>query len=415
MYEFIDSNLMNLIDGIAGTIHPLLGSFTGVARSIAAILTLIYFGSEAYKIMAGEKTFEIIPLLRPFGILLLIMFWGSFLSGLDAPLNQIHYAGKQMFVNKMTTVNNLNKTRTALQDSIMDNITRKREEIREAQNRDDMNFFERVGADLSAVRDKIQGLGMWFVGWIRQGLFNIVESFTQILWQAMVYLMLFLRLIFKGVLGIIGPLSLALSILPMFKGTFSRWVSKYITVSLYGCITYIMLTLSTAIIQYAIETDVQVLRQANVDDTALAMQTVFNTGFVNGFLPAILMSIFALLQVPKLADWIVESGAPAAVGGFQHRATQAQKEAGRVAASVVTGFAAGSAGAKGGGGYAGGGGGYAGGGGGYAGGGGGYAGGGGGYAGGGGGYAGGGGGYAGGGGGGRNSGSGSGNSSGHSS
>ena len=366
MYEFIDSNLMNLIDGIANSIHPLLGSFTGIARSIAAILTLIYFGSEAYKIMAGEKTFEIMPLLRPFGILLLIMFWGSFLGGLDAPLNSIHNAGKQMYLNKLATIDNLNKTRTALQDSIMEQVTRKQEEVRAAKANEDRSFWQRVGADLSGLWERIQGMGLWLVAQIRQFFFNIIESLVQIIWQAMVYLMLFLRLVFRGVLGIIGPLSLALSILPMFRGTFSRWLSKYITVNLYGCITYIMLALASAIIQYSIETDVQVLRQANVDDTALAMQTVFNTGFVNGFLPAMIMSILAILQVPKLADWIVESGAPAAVGGFAGRAAQGAKAVTTTVVSAVSGGSAGAAASRGGG-YAGnsgsgGGGGYAGGG-----------------------------------------------------
>lgn len=336
MYEFIDSELMNLIDGIAAAIHPMLGSFTGIARTIAGILTLIYFGSEAYKIMVGDKNFEIMPLLRPFGILLLIMFWGSFLSGLDAPLNAIHNSGKQMFTNQMTRIDALNKARTAVQDSIMDNITRKQEEIRMAQSREDMSWWDRIGADLSAVRDRINGLGMMLIGKIRHAVFNFVESLTLMLWQAMVYLMLFLRLIFKGVLGIIGPLSLALSILPMFKGTFSRWVSKYITVNLYGCITYIMLSLASAIIQYAIRTDLQVLRQANADDAALAMQTVYNSGLINGFLPAILMSIFALSQVPKLADWVVESGAPAAVGGFAHKAHQAAKKTTEVAVKALS-------------------------------------------------------------------------------
>lgn len=338
MYEFIDGNMMNLIDGIAGSIHPHLYAFTGIARVIAATLTLIYFGSEAFKIMAGDKNFEIMPLLRPFGILLIIMFWGSFLNMMDAPLNQIHNAGKSMYVAKMATINNLNKQRTSLQDSLMTQITLKNEEIRNATKDEDRGFFKRIGADMSALWSRVETWALMQVARFRQYAFNFVESCVQIFWQAVVYLMLFLRLVFRGVLGIIGPLSLALSILPMFRGAFSQWVAKYITVNLYGCITYIMLTLGCAIIQYAIETDVDVLRQCNADDTALAMQTVFNTGFVNGFLPAMLMSIFAILQVPKLADWVVQSGAPGAVGGFQHRAKQTQQ---KVVNTVTTAVSAG--------------------------------------------------------------------------
>ena len=395
MYEFVDTHMMDLIDGIAGSIHPHLYSFTGIARMIAATLTLIYFGSEAFKIMTGEKNFEIMPLLRPFGILLIIMFWGSFLNMMDAPLNQIHNAGKSMYMAKIATIDNLNKQRTSLQDSLLVQVTIKNEEIRNATKDEERGFFKKIGADMSALWARVETWALMQVAKIRQFFFNVIETCVQVLWQAMVYLMLFLRLIFRGVLGIIGPLSLDLSILPMFRGAFSQWVAKYITVNLYGCITYIMLTLASAVIQYSIETDVDVLRQANVDDTALAMQTIFNTGFVNGFLPAMLMSIFAILQVPKLADWVVQSGAPGAVSGFAGSAASAAG----TAASAIGGAIGGTIGAKsGGGGGKGSGGGYAGGKASSAGGGGSSAGGGGGYAGGGGSSAGGGGGYAGGGG-----------------
>lgn len=347
MYEIIDTEMMHLIDGLANVASGYLGTFVATAQAIAAIMTTIYFASEAYKMMAGDKPLEVMPLLRPFGIGLIIMFWGSFLRVIDAPLNQIHEAGKSLYISKISLIDNLNKQRTNLQDSLCIAMVNATNEVQVASEESRKNFFQKVEEGVDLVAEKIAGLGLYVIGKIRQLVFNIIETLVTLLYQAIVYLMLFLRLVFRGVLGIIGPLALAFSILPMWKNSFQSWLSKYITVSLYGCVTYIILALSTAVIQYAIQTDIEVLRQANIDDTAQAMQTIFSTGYINGWIPAMLMTICSIALVPKITEWILPANASAVTSQFRQNVHNTATSAAGAAVGGVAGGAAGAmAGAK---------------------------------------------------------------------
>ena len=112
---------------------------------------------------------------------------------------------------------------------------------------------------------------------------------------------------FKSVLAIVGPISFAFSLLPSWRDAWSSWVSRYITVNLYGFLAYIELALSTAIIQYNIEDDIDVLQSVNADEDAFALFTIFQSGYHNGLLPALVVSAIGLLLVPKVAEWIIPS------------------------------------------------------------------------------------------------------------
>ena len=48
------------------------------AKVIAGFLCLAHFAGKAYNYMLGEETWKIMPLLRPFALLLVIMFWGGY-------------------------------------------------------------------------------------------------------------------------------------------------------------------------------------------------------------------------------------------------------------------------------------------------------------------------------------------------
>ncbi len=124
---------------------------------------------------------------------------------------------------------------------------------------------------------------------------------------------------FKSVLAIVGPISFAFSMLPSWRDAWSNWVSKYITVNLYGFLAYIELALSTAIIQYNIEDDIDVLQAVNADEDAFALFTVFQSGYHNGLLPCLVVSALGILMVPKVAEWIIPSSGTAAAASSMKR------------------------------------------------------------------------------------------------
>ena len=336
MYEFIDNTMLFLIEGLGNTISELFGSFIGISTVIAGTFALIFLGIESYKMMMGEKELEVNTILRPFLIGLVIMLWVPFLGIIDAPCNALTQAGKEIFENQMQTVNQLQRTRAAVADSITMKIVKQAAESEEAEALTTDEEVHRLGIRLDGIVDKIQDMGIYVVGKIRQLIFNVYETVLITIWQAIVYLIMFLGMIFfKAVLAIVGPLAFAFSLLPSWRDAWSSWVSKYISVSLYGFIAYIDLAVSMAIIQYGMEDDLDVLTQANLEDEAFTLFTCFASGFHNNFIPALIVSAISLLMVPKVAEWIIpSSGTSAAASGAKRNVAAAAATAAKVIAAA---------------------------------------------------------------------------------
>lgn len=334
MYEFIDNSMLYLIEGLGNTISELFGSFIGISTVLAGTFALIFLGIESYKMMMGETELKVNTILRPFLIGLVIMLWVPFLGVIDAPCNALTQAGKEIFENQIQTVNQLQRTRAAVADSITMKIVKQSAESEEAEALSTDEEVHRLGIRLDGIVDKIQNLGIYVVGKIRQILFSFFETIIITIWQAIVYLIMFLGMIFfKSILAIVGPLAFAFSLLPSWRDAWSTWVSKYISVSLYGFIAYIDLAVSMAIIQYGIEDDIDVLTQANLEDEAFTLFTCFASGFHNNFIPALIVSAISLLLIPKVAEWIVPSSGTSQAASSSKRNVAAGAKA--VAAAIA--------------------------------------------------------------------------------
>lgn len=334
MYEFIDTSMLYLIEGLGNTISELFGSFIGISTVLAGTFALIFLGIESYKMMMGETELRVNTILRPFLIGLVIMLWVPFLGVIDTPCNALTQAGKEIFENQIQTVNQLQRTRAAVADSITMKIVKQSAESEEAEALSTDEEVHRLGIRLDGIVDKIQNLGIYVVGKIRQILFSFFETIIITIWQAIVYLIMFLGMIFfKSILAIVGPLAFAFSLLPSWRDAWSTWVSKYISVSLYGFIAYIDLAVSMAIIQYGIEDDIDVLTQANLEDEALTLFTCFASGFHNNFIPALIVSAISLLLIPKVAEWIVPSSGTSQAASSSKRNVAAGAKA--VAAAIA--------------------------------------------------------------------------------
>ena len=334
MYEFIDNSMLYLIEGLGNTISELFGSFIGISTVLAGTVALIFLGIESYKMMMGETELRVNTILRPFLIGLVSMRWVPFLGVIDAPCNALTQAGKEIFENQIQTVNQLQRTRAAIADSITMKIVKQSAESEEAEALSTDEEVHRLGIRLDGIVDKIQNLGIYVVGKIRQILFSFFETIIITIWQAIVYLIMFLGMIFfKSILAIVGPLAFAFSLLPSWRDAWSTWVSKYISVSLYGFIAYIDLAVSMAIIQYGIEDDIDVLTQANLEDEAFTLFTCFASGFHNNFIPALIVSAISLLLIPKVAEWIVPSSGTSQAASSSKRNVAAGAKA--VAAAIA--------------------------------------------------------------------------------
>ena len=326
MNELIDKELFRLFTDLQDNITPILGEFVADAQALAASFMIIYFGIESFKMMSGDKKLEILPLLRPFVIGLVLMMWLPFVETISVPAKVLTEHSKDMFYNQIDEVENLSRHRYALIDSVAIELIKTSVLVEKSnEEANDDKWFD-FGIDFSAIKDKIAGLYVYVVAKIKMLLFNVVEFLVVTIWQACVYFVFFLQIIFTGILITLGPISFALSILPAFRDAYVQWIARFISVSLYSCIAYIVLSISLAIMQYGLENEIDILNYALSNEAAFVMYVGMTSGSVNSFILTCILGGLSMLTIPFVSTWIVSTtGIGQAVGGMVGGAVMATK------------------------------------------------------------------------------------------
>ena len=287
---------------------------------------LLYFGVESFKMMSGDKRLEIIPLLRPFALGLVLMFWNPFIEVISYPGEVLTEHSKDMFYNKIDEVEMLSRERYALIDSVAIELMHSSLEVERAEEEVKDDKWYDFNIDFSAIGEKIAGLWVYVVAKVRMLLFSIVEFLVVTIWQLCIYLVFFLQIIFTGILVTLGPIAFAFSVLPAFRDAYVQWIARFVSVSLYSVIGYIVLSLSLAIMGYGIEKEIAILHEALSNEAAFIMYVGMSSGGVNSFILTLLLGAFSMLTIPFVSTWVVSTtGIGQAVGGMVGGAAIATK------------------------------------------------------------------------------------------
>ncbi len=335
MNELIDKSLFKLFEGLHQKIYILFDVFIADAQALTACFMLLYFGMESFKMMTGDKEVEIMPLLRPFALGLLIIFWVPFIRVLDDPAQYITDTSKGMFYSQLDEVEMLSRKRFALVDSVSTSLMIKSKEAEQAEEEMNDSKWWEFGIDLDAIGDKIMGGFLYVTGQIKRIVFDIIEFLVVTFWQACIYFVFFIQIIFLGILSILGPLSIAFSILPAFRDAWTQWLARYISVSIYTCIAYIVLSIALVIQQYALEKEIEILTQSLSNEAAFVMFATMSSGGSSTFIVTCLIGAVSMLTIPFVSTWIIQTtGAGHAIAGMVGGAMAITKGAGKAASGA---------------------------------------------------------------------------------
>ncbi len=61
------------------------GMLVDMARAIGGIAAFFYISKRIYEQLIADNPVSILPLLRPFALVLVITFWGPFIQSADGP------------------------------------------------------------------------------------------------------------------------------------------------------------------------------------------------------------------------------------------------------------------------------------------------------------------------------------------
>ena len=232
----------------AGDRTGLVGAMAYYAKVIAGFLCLAHFAGKAYNYMLGEETWKIMPLLRPFALLLVIMFWGGYCDLVRWPAAQLEGTAYAQIYAKNQEIGQLASERWEQIDILTGRIYTKAAMVDNAmdswQNEDFLQALisSMSVTDYNELSQKLIAGGSWVFKAFLWGFTLIIEKLGLIFLQFSIVLIIMMQTLFMSILYIIGPLSFGFSVLGVWRSSWSAWTARYLSVTFYSVILFVALS-----------------------------------------------------------------------------------------------------------------------------------------------------------------------------
>lgn len=342
-----DRAVMRFFEGMRDYSFSHFGPFIRDAQALACIFMLIFFSMKSYEMMVGDKKMEIMPLLRPFGLLMLTMWWGIFCQIIAFPTDIIAAKTEAMFSTQNDKINSLRLDRAVYLVGVADKMV-------EFQATTELASQQAGETDKGLATVMVDGVKGFFTDKIYTPLAQMKIRMqtsmqllvTQILellaiWflRICVYFIFIIQIIYSTVLVILGPFSLAVSVLPAFRDAFTTWIARFVSVNLYVGIAYLVLYITGMLQEWALTEEIE--RYKLLLDTSGDAEAIEKFGWFasNGILSfgLVIVSFFvgaiAITTVPSISTWIISTSG---ISSAAATAGRTGSTLGRIATRITT-------------------------------------------------------------------------------
>lgn len=313
-----EEGVMHFLKGMKNTIWTHFDTFITDAQALAAIFMLIFFAIKSYEMMAGDKKMEIMPLLRPFGLVMVIVWWGTFTRVLAYPTDIVAAKTESLFDSGQIEVNNLRLQRAKLMVEVADQLTTIQAETEIAEKEADTWYGQAWDAVTSTVKEGFAAVWNPIVelrNRMQVGLQLLVtyalETLAVWVLRICVYIIFIIQIIYSTILVILGPFSVAVSILPAFRDSFGTWIARFVSVNLYSGIAYLVMHIASLFQQYAMEAEITRYQQllGSTGDTMEKMAWFAGNGLLSFGIVIVTFLIggLSMLTVPSISTWIIST------------------------------------------------------------------------------------------------------------
>ncbi|WP_431294507.1 plasmid transfer protein [Pedobacter sp. P26] len=337
-----EEGMMHFLHEMKNTIWTHYDAFIADAQALAAIFMLIFFAIKSYEMISGDKQLEIMPLLRPFGLTMVILWWSIFTRVLAYPTDVVEQKTSAMFDGSQAEINDLRLQRAKLMVEVSDQLLKFQAETETAKTEADTwyeNAWESVSSSVKEGFSEVWKPVVEMRNRLQIGLQLLATSLLETLaiWilRVCTYIIFIIQIIFSTILIILGPFSVALSILPAFRDSFSTWVARFISVNLYSGIAYLVMYVASLFQHYALEAEIT--RYQELIGTGEASLEKLGWFAGNGILSfgmvivTFIIGALTMLTVPSISTWIVStSGVSSAASSMGRGASSMTRVAGQI-------------------------------------------------------------------------------------
>lgn len=313
-----------------------------VGRAIGGLGALMYLGYMGWQMAAGDREWEIVPMLKPILIGFTLIYWTGFVNLIQTPFEAIAEPGIAIFSDIESEVNDLRIERFKKQQQLLDAVIKlnaeedaKQEVINNTSKDADDSWF-----DISDGIDKLlQPIKEWQIRMefqLQKLVAEIIEFICLSILRICVYLIFFIQKIWAYILIILGPIAIGMALIPGFENSLYSWVSKFININLYTFVAYTIINIGQQLIASGYTMEIErydtLLTNGTITNLDALMVYVSNSGMIYNQLftcVAYIVTGVGVLMTPTIADTIVTAGGAGAM-------TKMKSAAGKMASSAKT-------------------------------------------------------------------------------
>lgn len=307
-------------------------SLVGLARAVGSLLCLVVGSYECYMMMLGRRGIDVMKIARIIGISLCIFFSGSICSMLEFPIAEIETSAKAFadkeyadVRNKEITVANLSKQYA---DAIKNQaVTSKQQvDVSNDDKKESTSFLDIDEAIANAKKYMMSwavSLETWFLEWVN----TIIRWIGMIIFQCAFYAIILGSICFKALLKIWAPMAFALSLAPPFKSAWSQWMSKFLSICLWGFVAYFVLGYVWMIVEYTLDRDIKAygtligqLDLTEMDWAQVGSLGIHQIGSTCMYVVGLLIGAALMGFVPEVSSWLIPGGVSSGFGGMANSA-----------------------------------------------------------------------------------------------
>ncbi len=323
----IDKSLNGLLEAMNNPPVDLnLPSLMGYAKIIGLCLALGVGANECYQMMLGRRGMDVMKLLHIVIISLCISSAGTIARIAREPGILLEGIAKDAMEKMNENVVEEEKNVAQLQEDYLNKVRetmRQMEQAQEAANAQDADGI--IDKIKNSLEETVQQIGNSIKEYtlvmetkICEWISLILRLIGEVLLQAIIYGLLVCQRISMHLLEMVAPLMFAISLSPHFKSAWSQWLSKYISISLWGFVTYVCTLYAFYIIDYNLQQDAAAYEKLSTGITendaqiaAIGMQAVGSTCM---YLIGLLVGVKVLSMVPEIASWLIPGGVSSGAG-----------------------------------------------------------------------------------------------------
>lgn len=313
-----------------------------VGRAIGGLGALMYLGYMGWQMAAGDREWEIVPMLKPILIGFTLIYWTGFVNLIQAPFEAIAEPGIAIFSDIESEVNDLRIERFKKQQQLLDAVIKlnaeedaKQEVIDNTSKDADDSWF-----DISDGIDKLlQPIKEWQIRMefqLQKLVAEIIEFVCLSILRVCVYFIFFIQKIWAYILIILGPIAVGMALIPGFENSLYSWVSKFININLYTFVAYTIINIGQQLIASGYTMEIErydtLLTNGTITNLDALMVYVSNSGMIYNQLftcVAYIVTGIGVLMTPTIADTIVTAGGAGAM-------TKMKSAMGRMASGAKT-------------------------------------------------------------------------------